>query len=257
MSLVSAWRTVFIERAVPYRVAKVWDAAIHRAVPEKTIRAADGSRFRVRRLTYDSDIVTNVVNSQEYFQHGITLQPTDTVVDIGGNIGTFAVTASRRVPQGRVVTIEPEPENLRLLRHKIALNGCRNIEVCPVAVSDAVGTARLHLSQGAFHTVAPSTRVELERPTIPVPTLPLSDIFARHAVMHCHLLKVDCEGAEFQMLRGLGAVATRIDQIAMEYHTAVAGTREELLAVLAGHGFRVLHEDARFHSGHLFARRSD
>lgn len=68
------------------------------------------------------------------------LRAGDLFVDAGGNIGWFAVVGSKLVgPSGRVLTFEPDPFNVRLLRRNLRLNKCRNVTLHPVALSDRTG----------------------------------------------------------------------------------------------------------------------
>jgi FkbM family methyltransferase len=58
----------------------------------------------------------------ELFNH--LLQPGDRVVDIGANIGYFTVLFAAAVGDaGRVLAIEPDPDNIRLLRENLRING--------------------------------------------------------------------------------------------------------------------------------------
>jgi FkbM family methyltransferase len=201
-----------------------------------------------------------VVNEGEYFRHGIHLDSSDTVVDVGGNIGTFAVTASRMVAQGRVITIEPDPSNLRLLAHNLALNNCTNVSVCEAAITDHQGSVNLRITaghQGAFSSTVPEWATDPVR-EITVRAITLADLFAMYHIDQCALLKLDCEGAEFPILASLTSeLANRISMIAMEYHL----TEESQLSVLLSRcnelGFAVLHEErsAMVSSGHLFLKR--
>src|SRR5205807_2152840 len=59
----------------------------------------------------------------------------DVVFDIGANIGFFSTLLSRWVgPEGRVVAVEPDPENLALLRRNLDENRCTNARVCASAI---------------------------------------------------------------------------------------------------------------------------
>ena len=44
-----------------------------------------------------------------YLKHGVTLRSTDAVIDVGGNIGMFAMFAARKCTRGKVITLEPIP----------------------------------------------------------------------------------------------------------------------------------------------------
>ncbi len=75
------------------------------------------------------------------------LRQGDGVIDIGGNVGWFALLAAALVgPTGRVVTFEPGPDNLARLRRNIALNGFDTITVVDKAVTDHVGEVAFYLN---------------------------------------------------------------------------------------------------------------
>src|SRR5689334_5501623 len=62
------------------------------------------------------------------------LREADWLLDIGANLGWFTIIGSRLVGKtGRVLAIEPDPFNLRLLRTSVRLNACRNVDVFAVA----------------------------------------------------------------------------------------------------------------------------
>ncbi|MEN6547163.1 MAG: FkbM family methyltransferase, partial [Armatimonadia bacterium] len=64
------------------------------------------------------------------------LASTHTFVDVGANIGYYALLASRLLRQGSVFAYEPVPTTFEWLQRNIQLNRSRNIESFPVAVSD-------------------------------------------------------------------------------------------------------------------------
>jgi len=71
--------------------------------------------------------------------------------------------------------------------------------------------------------------------------LPLSHVLTEHNVAHVDLLKIDVEGAELDVLRGVGAAHwPRIRQVAMELHD-VDGRLQAARALLESEGFRVQH----------------
>jgi FkbM family methyltransferase len=73
--------------------------------------------------------------------------PGSTVVDIGANIGYHTVQFARAAgPDGRVYAFEPDPDNLRMLRHNVRTNGLDNVVIVPKAASDATGTLTLYRS---------------------------------------------------------------------------------------------------------------
>jgi hypothetical protein len=94
-----------------------------------------------------------------------------------------------------------------------------------------------------------------------VPAVTLESVFRDHDVERCGLLKIDCEGAEFNILPSLSpATWLRIEQLAMEVHkprVADGDAQVDRLISLVRTNFPVVHYEA-FETGygaHLFARR--
>jgi len=64
----------------------------------------------------------------------------DIVIDAGANIGLFSILASFKVKdKGRVIAIEPEPNNLKILKENVDLNGLKNVIIVPKALYDKPG----------------------------------------------------------------------------------------------------------------------
>ena len=60
------------------------------------------------------------------------------VLDVGANIGTVAVSLLVRHGVERIVAVEPDAENVRMLRANLALNGVQDrVEIHELALSDS------------------------------------------------------------------------------------------------------------------------
>ena len=224
----------------------------------------DGIRVRVRRQTCDENFVRQILVEHDYTPPGFEIGESDVVIDIGGNIGIFALHAARCARQGTVFTFEPNSENYDLLLKNIALNSAANIMPARAALSGGRGQLKLFTNPrgGGFHSVVQGRAVDHAEFEL-VDTLPLRDVFDHHQIKRCALLKLDCEGAEYEILESLSdEYFGRIDKLVMEYH--VAGFAEEnhadadrLVARLERLGFII--EDYRafvgFDCGFIRARR--
>ena len=213
-----AVRTLFQERRLPYRIQKRWDPmAKALGFPEKTVRVGD-LKVRVRRLTSDEIFVVNIIERLEYTHDGFDIRPGQTVIDIGGNIGTFALLAAQRA--SRVITIEPNSDNYSRLQDNLARNGAANVTAVRAAVANASGTVTLQCAaEGGYHTISAGIRdgAALSVETVPAITLP--EIFDKYQVDRCDFLKLDCEGAEYEILLNLPLeYLQRISRIALEWH---------------------------------------
>jgi FkbM family methyltransferase len=227
---------------LPYRVQGQVDKAM-RAVgrPHKLLRF-DEVRIQVRRGSWDESAAQRVVGEQDYLRSGHEIQPTDTIVDIGANIGCFAVVAGRAARQGRIFAFEPDRENYELAVRNAALNGLTNVVVERAAVSGTSGTLRLFKgAEVSLHTTVPS-RLDAPSQGEEVPAITLRQIFDRHNITRCDFLKMNCEGAEYEILyRTPPEYLRRIDRIALEYHATENKTQvaSELAGFLVSHGIDI------------------
>jgi FkbM family methyltransferase len=245
------------ERRLPYRIEKAVEPWLLKLGSiERTIRRG-GLRFRVRRGRMDGWCVENIV-AGEYNPPGFEVQPGDTVVDIGANVGAFSLHAARTAK--RVIAIEAGSENVRLLMQNAALNWADNLTVIHAAVADYDGEARLSVGgHGVFNSIC--TNGENSET---VAAIRLERIFDDHGIDCCDFLKCDCEGAEHQIFHSLPTgVFDRIGKIAMEWHGAENRDKriaqgEALVDRLVANGFHIdafTEFPSPFRGGMIFAHR--
>ena len=202
----------------------------------------DGDRVLVRRASVDEQIVRCVMLDLDYTRGWEPIGKADTVIDIWGNIGAFALIASRAAPDGHVFTFEPETDNFRLLKRNIAANGRRNVTAVHAAVAAKSGVVRLFkATKGSLHTTVEgrldASGLEETR------AVSLADIMDSHGIDRVDFLKIDCEGAEYEILYGLPSdYFPRIQRIALEYHAREnkRARARELAGFLLAQGFELV-----------------
>jgi FkbM family methyltransferase len=129
-------------------------------------------------------------------------KPGMTVVDVGANVGYYSILASKLVgPSGRVIALEPNSENCRLLLSSVRMAGITNVELIPVACDRASGWAYYSSHVGSNGGLIDAEDL-LSHPGVVVPTFRLDDIVDGPV----HFLKMDVEGAEARVVGG----ATRL-----------------------------------------------
>jgi FkbM family methyltransferase len=139
--------------------------------------------------------------------HFITrrLAPGDTFIDVGANIGYFSLLASKIVGEtGRVVAIEASPRIFSALRSNIACNQARNIRVVNMAVSNRKGFLRLYRGteyNSGLTTTREERGLEFE---CEVEALPLDAILSPLELETARFIKIDVEGAEWDVVAGMG-----------------------------------------------------
>ena len=147
--------------------------------------------------------VTPGLRSGEYEPHLTAVferyvTPGMTVVDVGANLGYYSILASRLVgPSGRVVALEPNSENCRLLLSSLRLDKIANVELIPVAADTATGWAYYSTHVGSNGGLIDDGDL-LRHPGVVVPTFRLDDLVDGPV----GLLKMDTEGAEGRVVKG-------------------------------------------------------
>jgi len=131
------------------------------------------------------------------------LKTGNTVLDIGGHIGLFAVVTARLVgSNGKVFSFEPTPFTRGVLQEVVALNGCGEIvEVRAEAVTSQRGEMTFFDTGETISNANSLVKTELSRTEIRVPTISIDEfVMERRLTVDC--LKIDVEGAELDVLRG-------------------------------------------------------
>jgi FkbM family methyltransferase len=178
----------------------------------------NGVTMHIRTASFTSKlsdvmIVFEVLHDGEYDMCAI--YPDDTVIDIGGHIGSFSIMASRKAPNGTILTFEAFDETFRQLQKNLSENHADNVRAFNLAVSDAVGRQtlfvnRMNQAQNSLYADSGEERI--------VETTTLHNIFQENNIERCNLMKVDCEGAEYEILFSAREVLSKIDRIILEYH---------------------------------------
>ena len=147
--------------------------------------------------------------------------PGGVVIDIGANAGYFTVFSASVFPDASIFSYEPIPANYALLSRHRDLNPTTNIMCFAAAVAGHVGEIELSFdASDSFTTSATMMHTDPgATDSLVVSCVTLSQIFEVNGITQCALLKMDCEGAEYDILYGCPPdLFRRIDQIAMEVH---------------------------------------
>ena len=129
--------------------------------------------------------------------------PGSTFVDVGANIGLFAIPMARRVgAAGRVVAIEASPRIFPYLAHNVAANQSPNVRLWNVAASDAQVPALAFYEAPATHFGMGSIGPQFDAAPVSVPATTLDYVLAEENIAHVDVLKVDVEGYESAVFRG-------------------------------------------------------
>ena len=193
-------------------------------------------RFRVRALKArfrDQGIEFGVIRRH--------LRPTDIACDIGANKGSFIYWLSSWCRSGRVIAFEPQPELARRLETVCRVLKLDNVRVEAKAAYSRSGTQDLFVPRG-HQPGASLNRKATEGESfeiLSVPVVSLDEYFGAHDKIG--LLKIDAEGAEFEILKGAERILRQYAPLLVfecENRHFTRGDVSDVFAYLEGLGYQ-------------------
>lgn len=198
-------------------------------------------------------VIKESVVDGDYLPTGFAVQPDWQVLDIGASLGDFAVLAAKMAKNGTVHAYEPLGRAYHLLEKNRDLNHSRNLTLYAEAVAAQSGRCAIV----GDSRVAVSTRFASAEKGVPV--VSLKTALERLPGGRCDLLKIDCEGGEYDILLGSAETTLqKIDRITLEYHDGFTDyTHLDLIRRLQSLGFTVRRRPNPVHPhlGLIFAQQ--
>ena len=192
----------FRRRIVPMLPGEL-TATIRRQALAEEVTVIDLGGYTVCARASDGDFGRAIVATRDYEPHvrrflKESLRPGQVVIDVGANVGCLSFQAAQLVgEQGRVIAVEPNPDNVQLLYAGILLNNWTQVQVVPCAAWDAPGI--MSLKGGASNTyLVPAA--PLDEGHAYTQLVRLDEVLA--ATERVDLIKIDVEGHEPRAIRG-------------------------------------------------------
>jgi FkbM family methyltransferase len=212
---LSRWRMrVYYAAVAPFLYRNWWDVFFVKLRSGPTVlELRNRTKYEVRPNTTDLAVINEAVCLDPYLKRGhLHLSPDSTVVDVGANIGDFTIQAAKLCPAGHVYAVEPISGNCECIRRQLQLNQVTNVTILHLALGDCDGEVAIH--NAGSHSSVYWGEDASER----VRQVNLESFMHDHNIETIDLLKLDCEGAEWNILPGAVAQFPKIRQICMEYH---------------------------------------
>jgi FkbM family methyltransferase len=198
---------------------------------------------------------------QFYTRFGVPVKDGWTVLDIGAGIGDYAIHAAYGKPNVQVYAFEPFPGSFALMRENFALNKMNHVHTFQQAVWRKTGQLRLDIASGEplkFSSHNPHTSVEGDQ-GLSVDAISLESALSKLKITRLDLLKMDCEGAEYEILLNTPPEKLLlVERIIMEYHDLdVQQSHPVLVDFLGRQGYKVTCRENIVHAdiGYLYAER--
>jgi len=193
--------------------------------------------FRVSREDF-LNVYGQFANERAVYETIVeSLRPNDVFWDVGANIGTYSCLAADVVSTGTIVPFEPHPLNLARLKQNLQLNGNED-PVYEYALSDTDETQELAMWDSSMGTGLhnPETLDMEGRRTVDIKANPGDVLIDRHEIPPPTVLKIDVEGAELNVVRGLENALRRPEcrLVICEIHAGSYGEEDE--TIIGGYG---------------------
>lgn len=184
----------------------------------------------------------NVVDRAEEFVYDF-LNPGDTLIDIGANIGCVTAAGALAVgDQGQVIAIEPHPQTFKHLEKTVTINHCQNVTCLNVALGSEAGVLNFTNEPRKDDNNCVALNSDSG---ITVPCVTLNSVIKEREISRIAVMKIDVEGFEMHVLQGASEILNRVDSIYIEVleHTLqkFGSSSAAIFQLLQAHGFRCFY----------------
>jgi FkbM family methyltransferase len=191
----------------------------------------------------------------------------DIVVDVGAHMGRYTITSSNYVgPSGKVIAIEAHPYNFKILQRNIWLNRLTNVTAVNCAVYSAEARLKLYLPDEDLgytmhHSLMTNYLISkysqsIERKYIEVEAYTLDKLLQKYGIDQVNWIKIDVEGAEYEVLKGAKGILSENKQIAILIEVHGKDTYRPTMELLRSNNFNIEFEKT-YDNGekHVLARK--
>jgi FkbM family methyltransferase len=166
----------------------------------------------------------------------VDFQPGDVILDLGANLGIISILLSKKFPFTKIYSFEASPINFQNFIKNIEDNNCNNITPFNLAVWSTTDTT-IEIPTSPTNSGGSSIYYKQEffsqYPVSKVQTISLEDIFSKNEIGDCKLLKIDVEGAEYEIFNAFPKEKlNKIKNIGIEFHKCEASKLINLKQVL-------------------------
>jgi len=174
-----------------------------------TLDIQDDPQGGVRRAIASE--IENVYKLQD-----LSFNPGDLIFDIGAHVGVVSCYLAKRWPDTQICAFEPMPDNYSRLMRNLQANKLLIFTAINCAVTadgrEVILSGDHTANTGGYSAYSQGPDI------VAVQSVSLSTFLEKHHIRRIALLKLDCEGAEYELLQSFPWHAVTVDRLIMEVH---------------------------------------
>ncbi|BAY09040.1 FkbM family methyltransferase [Calothrix sp. NIES-2098] len=209
-------------------------------------------------------IYSEIFTEQQYLRHGIVINEGDCIFDVGANIGLFSLFVNSIQKQVKIYAFEPIEQTFFILKENTRLYNLDNVQLFNYGISSEDNPEKIFVfypNMAGNSTTKPGDIIaDADDVKEEINSEPIEDLFAsffqEEQQVKCEvktlssvinelgidsidLLKIDVEGAEYEVLQGIADKDwPKIKQIVGEVHNK-QGRLDKIQKLLISQGFKI------------------
>jgi len=237
-------------RYLPYQAVRhtVWNRIVEPYMQCANYSFSGTTQFRAVICGNTEDVIQRYIFYFGVWEPNLThflstrLREGDVFVDVGANIGYFALCASKLVGNtGKVIAIEASPTIFNQLLGNLQRNRTTNVEALNTAASEHAGNTSVFLAPKANIGETSTIPREGFRYECDVPADTLDNLLAARAATNVRMIKIDVEGGEWSVVAGmrgfLRTAPTHLEVMIELRPESLGHTADEILGEFRKAGF--------------------
>jgi len=189
----------------------------------------NGINYKICKTNDPSTLgcISEIVNRDEYLLSKFKNEENQTFIDIGTNCGVATIILAKQNPNSIIYAFEPDPSIFKILEKNIYANNLTNVKLYNKAVAEK-NTKTISLFCHPHYSGGNTTCSSVESSksffgknlkSVEVECISLDDIILNNNIDKIKLLKIDCEGAEYEILYGSEFLKNNIvENMVGEFH---------------------------------------
>ena len=169
------------------------------------------------------DIVAKELNIGDYNMDGLDVKQSDVILDIGAHVGMASIYWGKKYPDAKIYAFEPNDVSFECLKKNLEVNQVNNVVAYNVAITSdrrmVDGISRRINSGNSMSFYFDSEYNDEEFTRWRIHSVTLNDIFMLFDIGKCKILKTDCEGAEYEIVKNTSDVFLgNVEYLFGEFH---------------------------------------